>query len=370
MERLFKKSFRFKVDNFEEWENQQCKNKGMLDSEIIAYVSDNSIMFKLTNVEDLDIVDTIVMDLNSPFTQILQSKGSLLVSSDRIQYFGGMSDNPKVPHICHLFCEYGRISYIRFAFPTPDSNPFMPMTKRIYEFYGDMTELGELSDETLNMISGIHLTNNNPIPQTEQYVNQALSLANQGYEGDEVYHPLYRAWREFQSDPAQLQEISNYGSYGTGLLRFLLFNTIEDIDTIQQIASVSYLFLTKALEETPEDLNLYIARLLLIQQAREAFQYTVSSVVDEGKSIFSMSMFPFTSRDALYKMEYADLITDSRIYGIDIFGNRKRDLDNKIANNFFAGKEQYDIIREGRELHKKVLNYLNNKVLVDEDVDF
>lgn len=364
MKRIFKKSFKFEVDNFEEWENQQCTSKGALEGEIYALVKDDTIIFKLVGMENLNIVDTFIMDLGSPYTQALESKGSLMVHHDRIQYFGGMSSNPNVPHICHLFCEYGRINYVRFAFPSPDSNPMLPITKRIYEFYGDMTELDDLSDESREMFDDLLPT------ETEQYVMEAFTQAAMGNEGDAIYHPLYKAWRSYQADPSQLQRVKDAAAYGLGLLQFLLFGTIDDIDIQQQIASISYMFLSKAIEDDSLNSDLYLRRLLLIQHSRNAFEYTVSSVVNEGADLFSMSMFPFTQRDALYKMEYADLTSNPALMNIDIFRNRKYDLDKKIQNNFFSGKDAYDVILEGKELHKKILRYIEYKVLECEDIDF
>lgn len=371
MERIFKKSFRFVVDRYEEWENQQCQNQGDIDGEILAFVCGNKIIFKLKGFDDLAIEDTVEMDLSSPYTQMLESKGSVLINEDRIQYFGDVSHNPFHPHICQLFCEFGRVSYIRFAFPTPGASTFAPMTKRIYEFYGDMMELGEIASDTLQSFGIKDKSCTSYFSQTEKYVCQAMALVEQGLiNSDDVYHLLYRAWREFKIDPNQLRKIQDEAKFGSGLLRFLLFDTIEDIDIKQQIASICYLFLSKALKNNPYDNQSMLNRLILIQHSREAFQYTVSTVVNEGKDWYSQTMFPFESRDALYKMEYADLLSNRRFKSIDILDSRITDLNDKIDNMFFGRKDAHEIIFEGKSLHDKVLSYLEDKVLDNLDVEF
>ena len=141
IEDIYGKGFRFIVDRFEEWANQQCTNQGKLDGEIVAEVRGDKIVFTISGAEHLDIVSTLSMSLSHPNSQILKSKGNPLVQSDRIQYLTTDVSGDTVPFLCHLFYENGRIAYVRFAFMDPNSSAFFPMTSRIYEFYGDMIEL-------------------------------------------------------------------------------------------------------------------------------------------------------------------------------------------------------------------------------------
>lgn len=83
-----------------------------------------------------------------------------------------------------------------------------------------------------------------------------------------------------------------------------------------------------------------------------------------------MNLHPFESRDAIYKMEYVDLLKNPRLLSVDMLNERFSDLNNKISNGFFGQNQtSQTIIEKGLELHKKVLDYLNNKVLT-EDLDF
>lgn len=141
IEDIYGKGFRFIVDRYEEWANQQCTSQGKLDGEIVAEVRGDKIVFTISGAEHLDIVSTLSMSLSHPNSQILKSKGNPLVQSDRIQYLATDIRGDNVPFLCHLFYENGRISYVRFAFMDPNSSALFPMTSRIYEFYGDMVEL-------------------------------------------------------------------------------------------------------------------------------------------------------------------------------------------------------------------------------------
>ena len=73
----------------------------------------------------------------------------------------------------------------------------------------------------------------------------------------------------------------------------------------------------------------------------------------------------------IYKMEYVDLLKNPRLLSVDMLNERFSDLNNKISNGFFGQNQtSQTIIEKGLELHKKVLDYLNNKVLTEEDLDF
>ena len=141
MEDIFGKGFRFVVDRYEEWANQKCTSQGKLDGEIVAEVVGDRIIFTISGAEHLNIVKTPSMDLTHPHSTILKSAGSILVTSDRIQYLANNISGSNDPYVCHLFYENGRISYIRFGFMDPKSSPAFPMPIRIYEFHGDMVEL-------------------------------------------------------------------------------------------------------------------------------------------------------------------------------------------------------------------------------------
>lgn len=209
------------------------------------------------------------------------------------------------------------------------------------------------------------------LTEVELYVVQALTQLGAGNDGDAVYHPLYKAWRSFQNNPGQLKKIINAGSFGKGMMIFLSYGTVTDIDDKQQLASIAYLFLSLAIQNNQNDANLILTRLLVMLNNREAFEYTVSSVVNKDEGMMFMNMTPLKARDAMFKMEYADLSKDSHLLSVDIFMQAYQDLRSKIQLGFFGqNKSELSIITEGKNLHKEVTEYLVNKILEENDIDF
>lgn len=207
--------------------------------------------------------------------------------------------------------------------------------------------------------------------ETESLVVEALKQLSIGNNGDETYHPLYKSWRSYKDNPEQLKNIKDFGHYGMGLMIFLSYGTISDIDDRQQLASLAYLFISKAIKQNSANANLFKNRLLLMITNHEAFEYTVSSVVNKDQDFFSMNLMPFQARDAMFKMEYADLSFNRALLSIDILASKYQDLQTKINSGFF-GKESTNesIISSGKSLHEQVLTYLEHKVLDEGDIDF
>lgn len=154
-----------------------------------------------------------------------------------------------------------------------------------------------------------------------------------------------------------------------GLMIFLSYGTISDIDDQQQLTSIAYLFISKAIKQN-NNINLYKNRLVLMISNHEAFEYTVSSVVNQNNGLF-MNLMPFAARDAMFKMEFADLSSNKALLNIDMLMASFQDLQSKILSGFFGEKESsLSIILSGKKLHEKVLEYLEEKVLNNEDIEF
>lgn len=224
------------------------------------------------------------------------------------------------------------------------------------EYLTDKTDKEESSDDK---------------PLTEKLVDEAIEQMKKGNDGDAVYNPLYKAWKAYCDNPKELNKIRDYASYAQGLVMFLSFGTVNDIDTKQQISSIAYLFISKAIEHNPSDINLYKNRLLIMILFKDVFEYTVSSVVGMGQACFWMSLTPFEGRDSLFKMEYADLSVSPKLQYVNIFKQVFLDLEQKINSDFFGqNKTTESIISEGKKLHKDVLLYLESKILKNNDIDF
>lgn len=83
-----------------------------------------------------------------------------------------------------------------------------------------------------------------------------------------------------------------------------------------------------------------------------------------------MNLHAFKSRDTLLKMMYHDLAARPALMQIQLLADLKNDLNNKIKNNFFANQTQSDVYATGKKHHQEVLEYIKEKVLENEDIDF
>lgn len=155
MERIFGKNFVYAVDCYEVWRNQKCINQNDVDGEIIGIVYGEQMYFAYTGLGEASFKRPFKIDLTSYNSQILIADDNSLINEDRIQYFNEEFSGTEEPYICHLFCKFGRISYIRFATPQENSTIFCPIADCIYEYYGDMLELGNFSDESLHKIDSL-----------------------------------------------------------------------------------------------------------------------------------------------------------------------------------------------------------------------
>lgn len=211
-------------------------------------------------------------------------------------------------------------------------------------------------------------------PPVEKYAREGIRQAQSGHLGDETYHPLYKAWNEFRYNPQVLREVTDYFSVGYGLALFLDFHTVDDIDLHQQIATVSYLFLSKAIKkEDNRSLAAYRSRACLLRDHNEALGYTLGLILETPLEMFGLMgmMHQFKKRDSLYKMEYADLTVINGVSSIPEFISAKQEFDRMIASGFFgSGQTPATIVQEGRELHDKLFDYLEERVIGEADIDF
>lgn len=210
------------------------------------------------------------------------------------------------------------------------------------------------------------------LTETESLVNRAMTELRKGNDGDATYHPLYLAWRSFQRNPEQLTRIQDFATFGMGLTTFLSYETVSDIDEKQQISSIAYLFLSLAILKNKDDVRSYRTRALLMIQNKDALFYTVSSVVNKGSSMFfDMGMGQFKVRDAIAKMMYADLLITPDCNSVELFASNKRDIERRIKSGTYGDNmDEMTMVRQGLKHHVDICAYLNEKVLVEQDIDF
>lgn len=243
------------------------------------------------------------------------------------------------------------------------------VSKCILHMYDRNVELEYMvkSDTVLNLATNVA----SKMVETECLIVEALNQLSIGNDGDATYHPLYKAWLSYRRNPNQLKNIRDFGRYGMGLMIFLSYGTILDIDDRQQLASLAYLFITKAIKKNPNNVDLFKNRLILMITNHEAFEYTVSSVVNKDQGIFSMNMMPFEARNAMFKMEYADLSSNKALLSIDMLASKYQDLQNKIVSGFFEKEKTSTlIISSGNNLHEQVFKYIEDKVINEGDIEF
>ena len=152
MKRIFGQNFVYTVDCYEVWRDQKCIDQSDIDGQIFGIVYDQQMFFAYTGLEKTGFKKPFKINLT--FSQTLEAKGNSLINEDRIQYLNDQFYSDDSPYICHLFCKYGRINYIRFAKAVDGSDILSPNADTIYEYYGDMMELGCFSEKS---ISGIDL---------------------------------------------------------------------------------------------------------------------------------------------------------------------------------------------------------------------
>lgn len=199
----------------------------------------------------------------------------------------------------------------------------------------------------------------------EQFLSQQVT------DGRQLLINIYRS---VKANPGQLREVKDFASLGSSFFFMLNQKISDDTDTLQMMASVGYLCLSKAIKQDKSNPNLYKDRLYILLVGHEPLSYTVMHAlkIDVNSYTFMGSMATISARDAIYKMEIADLELYPVIYRqIPIFKKRKEEFDEKISRQFFMPEKTLDnVVKSGLENHEKLLVYLENKVINQEDVDF
>lgn len=216
------------------------------------------------------------------------------------------------------------------------------------------------------------------LQNTEPEILALSRRANSQFQNENVTDGrqlLVQIYHSVKSNPGQLRNLSDYSGIGTSFLLMLDQNLSDDIDTLQMMTSVGYLCVSKAIEQNKNNLNLYKDRLLLLRIGHEPFVYTVMAGLELSRgSMFSIvgQMAPIQARDAIYKMEIADLELHPQLYQqIPFFNERKSEFDEMIGRQFFMPERtKENVIKSGIENHSKLLNYLDNRILIEGDVDF
>lgn len=210
--------------------------------------------------------------------------------------------------------------------------------------------------------------------ELDKIASEAINMLRTGQDGDPLYVKCRDLYMEIKYDPSSLKSIEHPREVGQVLSLLPTFGTIDDIDVLQRIASISYFLSSRAIHENPNDRNPYKDRLFVIMNNKEAFGYTVSYVLGDFNP-FSLTgaMRSFEIRDSIVKMEMYDFsIGGHALIHLDkVFTNEFMDLMGKIQRGMLGNNTDLDkIMEEGKKIHEDLYHYLENRLLVEEDLDF
>jgi hypothetical protein len=187
---------------------------------------------------------------------------------------------------------------------------------------------------------------------------------------------LIQIYRSVKSNPQQLKDVSDFESLARAFLFMLDPKLSDDIDSLQMMASVGYLCVSKAIAHTPNNIHLYADRLLLLKIGHAPISYTVMSALNIARKLldWASSVTPpwMLARNAIYKMQISDLELHPQLYQqVALFKEMKDDFNKMIERQFFMPEKTLDnVIKSGIESHKKLLEYIENKVIEENDMDF
>lgn len=202
--------------------------------------------------------------------------------------------------------------------------------------------------EELALTAG-KLDNQNQIQAAKEYSLKALNAA--------------------KANPKQLNDIYEYGLFGKAFLLMFEQNISNDQDDLQLISEISYLFLSKAIEDDIFKSRYLIDRLILLFNGEDFLKDTIKNALDLRVNILSPmnapNMLNHQLQDNLYKMRIANFEHEHAVYNhIPFLMQKKLEYDHLLEINYFGNsKSKSEIILEGNIIHNKVYKYLENKLI-------
>lgn len=337
--RISRDPYIFNYSRYEVWQGGQCILSGDSKSKITTEIIRDSLHVQ---INDRSISNYINSSFS--FREISTNGNRILWSKDIFNSTNAVEYN--TPDVSSLFFKNGILSKVTFTIHNPNT---------LVEFYID--------ENLQERNSGIIGT-----------VKKAIQL----YENDqnaEARPLLSDIFRIIKRNPGQLNDVKDFTSLGRVFLFMLNERLSSDIDDLQTMSSLGYLFISKALQQE-NDPNLVKDRLLILRMGNDSLKYSVMSSLETNglESFFSASIgrSELEARDAIYKMEYADLVQNPILYlRLEIFKERKLELDDMINNQFFLREKSMDqVVAAGMVAHKKLYSYLEERVIQNCDVDF
>ncbi|EPR73432.1 hypothetical protein ADIWIN_1462 [Winogradskyella psychrotolerans RS-3] len=343
--RIERNSFQFNYKRFEVWQGGKCIHSGESKSEINAKIVEGNLV---VYINDEKINHHIIKRFS--FGQISTSGNRIMWSND-IFNTSGLAEYNK-PDVSSLFYKNGKLVKVTYTIHNPNT---------LVEFYVDEN-------------ASISKVDNSNISKLDVLSKKIVDLYDQQMFSESREY-LVQLFLNVKRSPESLKEVNDFESLGRAYLFMLDQKITDDIDNLQMISSLGYLFLSKAHSISPTNANLIMFRLMVLQMGLDALKYTVMSILEgNGSSMLSMfsGMQDIKARDAIYKMEISDIDDNPIIYmRVDYFNERKVQLDEMVNDDFFLPlKTKQEIKESGIKYHKKLYEYLVNKVLMEFDIDF
>ena len=208
---------------------------------------------------------------------------------------------------------------------------------------------------------------------------EGLNLLKQG-DNRGAYRVFVQAYNEMKFDVAKLKDVTHFEEVGVAFASLLAFKQIDDIDIQQRVASISYLFLSKAINQAGwigelfvETETIYRYRIILIENFGEALSYTTISALNLDGGVFGFGQAHADAADALGAMQYHDLRhCPTWIEKDSYLSNMKSAFERSMSGNNPLGIKKFPekLVEQGQNHHIKMLEYLENKVLKNEDIYF
>ncbi|WP_166386830.1 hypothetical protein [Polaribacter sp. 11A2H] len=226
----------------------------------------------------------------------------------------------------------------------------------------------------INFFSDKSSTLLKPLSELCIKARKAIQLYGKGNK-KETIPLLLDVYRSVKRDPQQLKFVEDYENLGNCFLVMLDIELSDDVDILQMMVSVGYLCTSLAIEDNSENIKIYQTRLLLLRIGNIPFRYTVMEALNlTSKGLFSMSsnLAVLKARDAIYKMEMIDLENNPKLcYLEDFFKKRKDKLKEMVDDDFFIPERTLiNVLISGTKNHQELLTYIENKVIVNGDIDF
>lgn len=235
------------------------------------------------------------------------------------------------------------------------------VTKCVLHMHDRNTDIEYINGKTVEIVKE---------PELDIKSQKANLLIKQGnlVDGRILLIEIYNLVLE---NPKILNKSSEIGNIGVSFLLMLENNLTQDENTLKAMASLSYYCLSKALELDKNNASHIKHRLLLFEFYFDIIKHTVRHLSEDFEvdpspfNFFGDTFLWVEVRDNIYKMQIADLYSNPALFNnIPFFLEVKNEFDSKIRNEHFGKGKSIDSLKQsGLELNKRLLYFLENKII-------